>query len=180
MYADPYNLQLSNLIQAKIIATNDYGSSVESEVGGTALVVFVPSEPLNLANDATITMGTSIGLTWTPSAQVGGTSIIDYQVWYDKGRGDSVFEILQSGVPTAYFTATGLTLGQTYTFQVKARNSVGFGAASASVTILAARQPDIPDAPGVLAPFTTISGDNVVVTWSRPYNGGSAIDGYVI
>jgi len=61
-------LLLSNLIQAKVIATNAYGSSVESEVGGTALIVFVPSQPLNLANNATVTMGTSIGITWTPSA----------------------------------------------------------------------------------------------------------------
>ena len=78
LYASPYSLVLSNLIQAKIIATNAYGSSAESDVGGTGVIVFVPSQPLNLANNPTITMGTSIGITWTPSAQVGGTPIIDY------------------------------------------------------------------------------------------------------
>jgi hypothetical protein len=94
LYADPYNLILGQTIESKIIATNNYGSSDVSEVGGTALVVLVPSEPLSLDNNPAITMGPNIGITWTPSAQVGGSAILDYQVWYDAGRGDSVFEIL--------------------------------------------------------------------------------------
>jgi hypothetical protein len=99
--ADPYNLILGQTIESKVIATNNYGSSDVSEVGGTALIVLVPSEPLSLDNNPAITMGFNIGITWTPSAQVGGSAILDYQVWYDNGRGDSVFEILQSGVSTA-------------------------------------------------------------------------------
>ena len=45
-----------------------------------------------------------------------GTPIIDYQVWYDKGRGDDTFEILVSGVTTAYYTAENLDLGTFYEF----------------------------------------------------------------
>lgn len=142
--------------------------------------MLVPSEPLSLANNPAITMGPLIGITWTPSSQVGGSPILDYQVWYDNARGDSNFEILESGVLPAYYTATGLTLGQTYVFFVKARNSVGFSPASATTTILAAREPDIPDQPDVLAPYTQISGDNIIVTWSKPYYGGSAITSYII
>lgn len=88
LYDSPYSLVLANKIEAKIIAHNAYGPSAESDVGGTALIVFVPSQPLSLANNSTITMGTSIGITWTPSSQVGGTPILDYEVWYDKGRKD--------------------------------------------------------------------------------------------
>jgi hypothetical protein len=116
LYASPYSLVLSDKIEAKIIAHNAYGQSAESDIGGTALIVFVPSEPLSLANNPAITMGTSIGITWTPSSQVGGTPIIDYQVWYDKGRGDDTFEILVSGVTTAYYTAENLDLGTFYEF----------------------------------------------------------------
>lgn len=68
MYAAPYNLLLGDLIQAKLIATNAYGSSGFSDVGGTAQIVFVPSIPLSLAKNPAVTMGTNIGLTWTPSA----------------------------------------------------------------------------------------------------------------
>jgi hypothetical protein len=67
-----------------------------------------------------------------------------------------------------------------YTFQVKARNSVGYSNPSASTTILAARQPDVPDLPGVAAPSTKISGSNIIVTWSTPYNGGASITSYLI
>ena len=94
LYTSPYDLILGQTIESKIIATNNYGSSDVSEVGGTALIVLVPSEPLSLDNNPAITMGPNIGITWTPSAQVGGSAILDYQVWYDAGRGDSVFEIL--------------------------------------------------------------------------------------
>ena len=62
LYASPYSLVLSDKIEAKIIAHNAYGQSAESDIGGTALIVFVPSEPLSLANNPAITMGTSIGL----------------------------------------------------------------------------------------------------------------------
>lgn len=68
LYDLPYSLVLSNKIEAKIIAYNAYGQSAESDVGGTALIVFVPSQPLSLANNPAITMGTSIGITWTPSS----------------------------------------------------------------------------------------------------------------
>jgi len=46
--------------------------------------------------------------------------------------------------------------------------------------ILAAREPDVPDLPGVPAPTTKISGSNIIVTWSKPYYGGSSITSYVI
>jgi hypothetical protein len=173
-------LVLANKIEAKLIAHNAYGPSSDSDVGGTAVIVLVPSEPLSLANNPAITMGPLIGITWTPSAQVGGSVILDYQVWYDKARGDSVFEILESGVGDAFYTAEDLILGETYVFYVKARNSVGFSPASATTTILAAREPDIPDLPGVSAPYTQISGDNIIVTWFKPYNGGTPIESYII
>mgnify|MGYP003336839376 CR=1 FL=1 len=89
LYAAPFNLILGQTIQAKVIATNKYGSSAVSQVGGSALVVLVPSQPLSLANNPAITMDTNIGITWTPSTQVGGTPILDYQVLYDAGAGNS-------------------------------------------------------------------------------------------
>lgn len=68
-----------------------------------------------------------------------------------------------------------LTEGHTYSFKVQARNSVGYGAISDPVSILAAQIPDQPS-----PPLTTINGDNVDVTWDLPDYRGSPITSYVI
>jgi hypothetical protein len=52
---------------------------------------------------------------------------------------------------------------------------VGPSAYSNTVTILAAQ---IPNTPGT--PTTTVNSQNVIVTWTAPSNGGSAITAYTI
>jgi len=63
-----------------------------------------------------------------------------------------------------------------YTFKVKARNLVGLGADSSEVSIRAASVPFVPTAP------TTSVNSNVSVTisWTAPFNGGSAINSYAV
>jgi hypothetical protein len=68
-----------------------------------------------------------------------------------------------------------LTLGADYSFKVKARNSVGLSDLSDAITVLVAQAPDQPS-----APTTSISGDNTLVTWSAPYDGGTAILSYKV
>ena len=76
-------------------------------------------------------------------ASDGGTSVIDYTVYYDQGT-DSFVE-LESGVLTQYYlTTVSLTPGTTYKFKVTARNSVGSSLDSEVVEILAAKIPDVP------------------------------------
>jgi len=58
---------------------------------------------------------------------------------------------------------------------VEARNAYGLSFFSNTVTILAAQVPAQPS-----APTTAWSPDNVIVTWSAPDNGGSAITGYTV
>jgi hypothetical protein len=73
------------------------------------------------------------------------------------------------------YTATGLILGITYEFTVEARNSVGYSAPSAIVTIwhaLLASAPNIPS--------TTNSGVSVVIDWNEPSNNGAAITSYQV
>jgi hypothetical protein len=68
-----------------------------------------------------------------------------------------------------------LTQGSYYKFKVEARNSVGYSALSDSVTVLCAQLP------GVTAAPTTVSvGSNVVISWSAPDDGGTAILAYGI
>jgi len=70
---------------------------------------------------------------------------------------------------------TGLTQGKTYVFTVSARNSYGPSEASSALSVLAAQIPAIP-----AAPTTSFDGSNVIVTWTAPDNGGSAITAYTI
>jgi hypothetical protein len=100
---------------------------------------------------------------------------LDYQVWYDQGILNSTLVLLASALTTKSYTATGLTEGTSYVFKVAARNSVGVSALSNQVRILAAQIPDVPS-----APLTTVSGDNVVISWTKPYTGGSEITSYVV
>lgn len=106
----------------------------------------MPDSPTGLANVPAITNKSQIGLTWTAPTFVGGTPLIDYRIWSDQGTG-TTYSVIALNVATTSFTVTGLTQGTTYKFRVDARNSQGYSASSAVVTILAAQIPDVPSAP---------------------------------
>jgi hypothetical protein len=147
-----------------------------SEVGGGAIVELAPDAPINLANIISITLDDRIGLSWEDGASNGGTSIIDYQVWYDDGLGTGTYIELVSALTEREYTTTGLYSGLTYSFKVRARNSVGYGVLSDSFEILAAQVPDM-----INAPTTEISDRwNVIISWTAPYNGGTPITSYTI
>jgi hypothetical protein len=50
-----------------------------------------------LSNDAFVTSGTTIGLTWVAPTFDGGSPILDYRVWTNSGSGDN-FNVLASGI----------------------------------------------------------------------------------
>jgi hypothetical protein len=58
---------------------------------------------------------------------------------------------------------------------LEARNIYGFSVVSNTVSILTAQVPAQP-----IAPLTTWSPDDVIVTWTAPDNGGSPITGYTV
>ena len=139
-------------------------------------MVLVPSAPVSLANNLSVTLATQIGLTWLDGASNGGTQITEYEVWYDEGNSGSSMKLLISGLTSKSHTATGLTQGTTYTFKVAARNSVGVSLYSDSVSILAAQIPDVP-----AAPLTQVIDEDVEISWTTAlYNGGSPITAYTV
>lgn len=131
-------MELGSKINVKVSAINDYGESPYSEVGGGAVIQLVPNSPINLVNILEITLDDRIGVSWEDGVSNGGSTIIDYQIWFDDASGDSNFIILASSLTQRQFTANNLYSGSTYSFKVKARNSVGFSELSDAVTILAA------------------------------------------
>lgn len=86
MKAAPYNLVKGDSVSVKIISVNFYGESVEmSQVGDGAVIQNVPDAPVSLADDPTTTSDVQIRFTWSDGASDGGTSVIDYTVYYDQG-----------------------------------------------------------------------------------------------
>jgi len=74
---------------------------------------------------------------------------------------------------------TGLSKGTYYQFQVVAQNSVGYSAASPSVTAVAANVPNTPSAPVNVPAITSQS--QIGISWTAPtQNVGAAITGYIV
>ena len=71
---------------------------------------------------------------WSQGQNDGGTAVIDYQVSYGVSSGS--FTTLIPSIAATAHTVTGLAVGVTYKFKVRARNSVGLSAYSAEVEIL--------------------------------------------
>ena len=116
-----------------------------------------------------------VSLTWS-AAPTGDAPVLDYS--YRVRRSDSSawvpdWTVLSGGSGRNSHTESGLTNGQEYTIQVRARNATGDGAA-AEVT---ANPKDEPGAPEV----TVASRDeSLLVTWSVPDDGGRAITEYEV
>lgn len=104
--AAPFNLVLGNSIDVQIIATNIFGSSSVSVIGSGANIVVLPSAPINFSNVVSITLASRIGLSWSAGAS-GGSTIIDYQIYYDQSTNNWVS--LASGITgLSYTTQTTL------------------------------------------------------------------------
>lgn len=172
--AAPYLLPWGSSVHARIVATNDIGSSPVSADGNGAIILTRPDAPYDLLNDESKTSGTQISLRWTAGANSGGSPVIDYTVLV-KAPTDTNFVIRESSITDTKVTLTGFTLGTTYEFQVKSRNEFDYSLVSNTIQVLSAKTPEKP-----LAPVTSVSGDNVIVDWEAPVDNGSPIIGYTI
>lgn len=133
----------------------------------------MPLAVVNLQDNVSITSATRVGLLWEDGANDNGRPVIDYLIEYDQSTGDWV-ELASGVTEREYTTQIGLLAGETYTFRVYARNSVGFSPAT-EISILVA---EVPDQPNV--PTSIYSYPNVILSWINPYDGASPITSYQI
>jgi len=137
----------------------------------------IPTGPLNIDE----ILSEEVTISWGPSVWDGGAPIEHYIIEVK----DKITNWTRAGKTrgnVTSFTVTNLLEGNDYWFCVKAENCVGYG------TALERREPVIPKAPAnrPSAPagplnFTGITATSVTVSWNKPgYDGGSAIQGYVI
>lgn len=179
LQVSPYNLAWGASVYATVLATNTVGSSSTSTPGNGAIITTNPNPPTSLANNAAVTSSSVIELNWVAPAVDGGTSVIDYRVSWDKGI--STYEVLASGITTAYYTTTStLTANTVYKFKVESRNAFGFSTTySNEVSIRAASRPTAPQS---LTNNAAVTESGIVgLTWSAVAStGGSPVIDYQI
>ena len=123
---------------------------------------------------------TQVWLTWTSRGD-GGRPLTGYE--YRQQAGSEVFGAwapIPASAPTgAHFTSytvTGLTNGTTYTFQVRAGNAVGDGAAASPASATPMLTATVPPAPPTLT--ATAGNAQVWLTWTSGGDGGRPLTGH--
>jgi titin len=155
----------------RVSAVNAAGTGASAQASATVTPSAKAASPAGVV--ATPTNG-AIALTWSAPTDTGGSTLTGYVVEQSTDGGMTWTTAATTATPST--TLTGLTNGTTYSYRVRANNSVGSGAASTVATTTPFTTPGSPR--NVVA----LAGDmEVVLSWSAPTNsGGSAITGYVV
>ena len=137
-----------------IRAVNTTGNGLPTSV--TATPVYLPLMPKGFT--AVLASDTTATLRWTDPSD---STITKYQ--YTKDNGTTWADIPGSGSATITYTATGLSLGENYHFQVRAANNNGSGPPSDAV--------NLPTKPAKPTGFTATGRDGSVdMAWDDPEN----------
>lgn len=153
-------------------------SAYTSETGPIIPQSVPPNAPTGLS---AVRGNTEASLTWTAPTNLGGSSIIDYQIAYSSNSGGQWHTYTRDVSTATSATVSGLNNGTPYIFRVRGRNGSaiqsGYGSWSApSSPVTPATTPGSP---------TDLSGERgderVRLTWTAPAsNGGAAIVDYKI
>jgi len=160
-------------VQAKVVAFNEYGDSLESDVGNGAVIITYADAPTSLSETIEARQADRITFSWSEGAANGGSPVFDYRISSDQATGDWI--VVATGIQDTSYTAIGLTAGLYYSFKVEAQNAFGYSAFSPEVSILCATVPEKPN-----TPTTTVVGSNVIFDWDAPNDNGTPINEYKI
>jgi subtilisin family serine protease len=157
----------------RVTATNAIGASAPSNVVSlTAALTGLATPPSAIS--ATVN-NTSVTVSWSGARSA--TPITDYIVEFSTNSGSS-WSVYNDGVSTATSaTLTNLQPNVPVAIRVRAKNSIGISAPSASITVTPRAAAT---APGEPVNVSAIAGDaNALIRWNAPTsNGGASILGY--
>ncbi len=141
----------------------------------------VPDAPSQLT--ATAAGRTIINLSWTAPTNTGGAAITGYQIEVSNTGTANTWTNLVANTQstTTTYAHTGLSAGVTRHYRVRAINSVGPGAVSATRSATTdTPNATVPDAPSQLT-ATAAGRTSINLSWTAPSdNGGATITGYQI
>ena len=141
----------------EVVAVNAVGSSTAASVSVTPFAL-----PGAVTNFAAVNAGSSVSLSWGAPSSDGGSTITDYAVQY-RLASSSTWITFTDGVSTSLSAnVTGLSVGQSYMFQVAATTIFGTGpyTQSGSVTVGSV-------APAPARVNAWLDGNNIQVLWDR-------------
>jgi hypothetical protein len=122
------------------------------------------------------TSSSQIVITWSPissTEDIGADAIIYYSLEWNQGSVTNVWQELTTPnvLVTSYTMTSGFTPGITYTFRVRAKNSIGLGVYSFTIVVTPA---SIPSKMATAATSTVST--SVRIAWDLPnLNGGTII-----
>ena len=159
-----------------VTATNDNGTSVASAASNSVTPYPGSQVPGKPGSIVAVAGPEQVVLTWAqPSSP---TAILGYEAVYVSPPGVAN-TVACSTVSALTCTVSGLTSGTSYTFKVRARNSVGWGQFSDTSEAATPLPASTPSAPRTV---TAVGGaGSATVSWAAPVSdGGSAITSYTV
>lgn len=162
----------------KVKAVNVIGSSDLSDKFTIVAAVLPDAPGVPAKHQASVS---SMEIRWSAPVSDGGSAILDYNVYWDRGQGIDSFYLIGTTEGYLTFTVTPAISafyigGEWYKFRVTAVTSVGEGDYSESVAILAAEIPDAPSKPVLVVQEPTF----ITIQWTANYDGGSPIRDYEV
>lgn len=153
-----------------LLAFNSLGDGLRT---GTveAVPVGLPGVPGGLVVEAGVMTMT---VTWETPLETGGVALTGFVIY--RGPSAEDLDVLES-MPASVLTYVDddLVAGETYYYAVAAENTAGVGLPCPAIPAVAV---DVPGSPGDLV---AEAGDGqVVLTWTAPFDGGSALTGYTV
>ena len=139
----------------EVVAVNAVGSSPAASASATPFAL-----PGAVTNFAAVNTGNSVNKSWSAPSSNGGGTISDYVVQY-RLASSSTWITFNDGVSTSLSAnTTGLSVGQTYVFQVAAKTEFGTGPFTQSGEVTVGSTPVAPARVGAWK-----EGGNIHVLW---------------
>jgi hypothetical protein len=130
-----------------------------------------PNSPI--IGQAILTGSSTASVSFTAPVSDGGSPIISYKSWSTPAGGYGILNQSGSGI----INISGLKPNISYTFVVQAENADGRSTPSQPSNSVTTGNASVPNSPTINT--ATVSGDNVIVSFTRPFdNGGSIITSY--
>ena len=169
------SLPRESLIRVRVRAFNARGTGQFSELntaGATVETLPTNLSVVSVALAGTSNVATQVAWTALTGAATGGSNVAvtDYELYWDQGHGSWLSLANTTGLT---YSATGLSGGQTYAFEIRAYNKYGYGPFTAAASVQTSQAPSQP-----AQPVIEVVGSYVNISWTPPFSNYMPIAGY--